>query len=223
MVPTYATKSLGSSIVLYKVEHEYNTHGLQYIESNINDVGKANQKSYGYAYGILSPINYSKFVVLDIDKMPQAILIYDKNKVPTRHVYNIISFISKIPAILKAEFPEIKRIDIMCSSILSQNAFAENYKVRKYGLHIYIEFNDVYNVEAVYKNYIVCQFMCRGYLTFLTYNGYSNIRISNKFNVPESTDNIIKDTTITPVASYVNDKFIKYPRFLYLDKQERLK
>lgn len=224
MIPDYIIDSKYAILNRFMIELEYNSEkSIKYVQVSPTEISNKNATDKAYAYGILSNINYSDFVVLDVDNIITEFNYIYKNE------FQKISFENKLEALvqyiklLPNEFENVRieRIDVFKSSTeyhttwINSNFFEPTF-LGKLPVHIYIKFNKVFNVESFYRHYYIVQMICKGYLTFINYNNYSNIRITEKYNYIEPRPFKKFDTKIIPLFSMVHNKIIKYPEYIKL-------
>jgi len=202
MIPDYILTSKYVTLNRYNIEIEYKEYSLKYIKINIDDIGKIIPSDKKISYGALSSISECDYVAIDIDKLPLKLYYIENNKFVFKHSKKLYESLLFILDKIFLEFKEaniIERIDVFQSS--------ETYINRNTPFHIYIKLNRAVDVEPFYKNYLITQIICGGYLTFINYNSFTNIRIDKKQN----DSNI--NTTITPMLSKTNKDTIIYPLF----------
>jgi len=220
--PDYAFNPF-CSYVRYKINKEYKgLFGLEYITVSKNQIGEELKLDYEYSYGLLFNVKYNNFLVIDIDKVPTKFEINNK-------IYkfnNILESIIFISEQLKIKYNMIDEINIYTSSILKLINQNTNEETLTIGIHMYIKLNDYYNTTEIYNSKIISDFICKGHLTFISNNGYNNIRISPKFNNTESKklnfNYIAKyDSNIMPLISFTKNSTITYSMYDYIKNYKK--
>lgn len=183
---------------------------------NDEDINKEANVEYAYAYSLLSSINSCDYAVIDIDRIPTSYKYIDSSKIiRTVTEHKSLKMLKLICDQILERYSNVERIDVIRSSQkfdkVSTGKIYENWT--EVPVHIYVKFDDVYDLEPFYKDPFMSQIMCRGFLTFISYNGYMNIRISKKYNFVEDNSNIKTIHEFVPVVSYLRNKEIKYPEF----------
>lgn len=224
--PAYALNSTASTLVRYVIDNEYITEKfLKYVVVKDEDFNKEINSSTAYGYGILSNIHHTNFIVIDVDDINTK-FSYNNKEYFCENRSNALLVFCKL---LQIEYPQITNINVLSSSMTKVNSPGYSRYELHYGIHIYAQLDNYYNVEQVYKSYLVNQIICPGYLKFLTYNGHSNIRISQKFNIGKLKKKFYYGTLdthsdfITPLFSLKGSEIIKYTEFEKIELYEKEK
>lgn len=224
MIPDYVLNSRYAIINKYELQREYGMYKLQYIKVPVEEVGKRIDTDINMSYGALSNIYECDYIAIDVDNLIDSFDYLDENNV-WQKFRNIDSRAIVLTNFIKQIFLEFKssglieRIDVFQSSAYLTSTM-------KIPIHIYIKLNKAVNTESFYKNYLISQIICAGYLTFIIYNGHSNIRIAEK-QIKDSSK--LKTTNygskITPLFSMTkNLKITSYPGWIrYLELEHKNK
>jgi len=171
------------TLVKYNIESEYGKMCRDYLMTPMVDVmadqGILNMFTKNYSYGLLTYIYHTNVFILDIDTIKrQCYFNYaddDHELVSFAKKYNAITGERQAQQKLNLIIAQYKKI--FGNKLKDLNIYKTN---QNGGIHIYFELDDYYDLSGVYKYELSKLVACNGYLKFVIYSGYSNIRVTNK-------------------------------------------